>query len=250
MSSRFARWLVTPRPVEHPRARVVCFPHGGSGGWQFRAWVADVPDDVEVVAAHLPGRDDRMDEPPLFDMASVVRELTPRIAPLLDVPTVFYGLSCGARVAAAVISKLTAESGPLPRRLVAACCHPPHVSGPLVRPLRNLSDRDLIRELKSLSGAPQAFFALPELVAAMLPALKADTSIAETMVFDPTLPLPVEIVAIHARDDHHTSPAAMRRWGELTSKEFTFLEIDGGHFFPIQSRTGEWFDAIRGVVSG
>lgn len=241
------RWIVVPRRVEHPGARLVCFPHAGAGGWQFRTWAADLPEDVELVACHLPGREDRIAEPPLFDMNSVVRELAPRVAPLLAVPTVFFGLSCGARIAAALIAKLAASGSPLPKRLVVANCHPPHTAGPLVRPMRHLTDNELIRELKSLAGAPQAFFAQRELVAAMLPAMKADVSVAETMVFDPTSPLPVDVVAMHGNLDRHTSGETIRRWQEIGDRSFVFLEIDGGHFFPMESRAG-WLENL--VASG
>jgi medium-chain acyl-[acyl-carrier-protein] hydrolase len=247
MLSSSDRWLVVPRRIEQPRARLICFPHAGAGGWQFRTWTADLPEDVELVAAHLPGHEDRIAEPPLFDMNSVVRELAPRIAPLLTVPTVFFGLSCGARIAAAVIAKLVAGGDPVPKRLVVANCHPPHVAGPLVRSMRNLTDNELVRELKSLSGAPQAFFAQRELVAVMLPAMKADVSVAETMVFDPTTPLPVDVVAMHGSLDRHTSAETMRRWQEIGGRSSAFLEIDGGHFFPMESRT-TWLENL--IASG
>jgi surfactin synthase thioesterase subunit len=247
MPSSPDRWLVVPRRVDHPRARLICFPHAGAGGWQFRPWAADLPDDVELIASHLPGREDRIVDPLLFDMNSVVRELAPRIAPLLRVPTVFFGLSCGARISAAVIAKLAANGDPLPKRLVVANCHPPHVAGPLVRPMRHLTDNELIRELKSLAGAPAAFFAQRELVAVMLPAMKADVSVAETMVFDPTAPLPVDIVAMHGKLDKHTSPDTMHRWQEIGDRSFTFVEVDGGHFFPMESRA-TWLENL--IASG
>lgn len=59
------------RPVPH--LSLVCFSPAGSGGTMFLSWQEELPDEVEVLAVELPGRSSRLREPPISDMAQLMR---------------------------------------------------------------------------------------------------------------------------------------------------------------------------------
>src|SRR5262249_40135506 len=57
-------WLVFPRPVAAPRARLFCFPFAGAGATAFRAWAEALPAALELVAVAPPGPAGPIAEPP------------------------------------------------------------------------------------------------------------------------------------------------------------------------------------------
>ena len=46
------------------KTRLYCFPYGGAGASMYRAWGRSLPDWVEVVPVHFPGREHRIREAP------------------------------------------------------------------------------------------------------------------------------------------------------------------------------------------
>ena len=60
-------------PVPRPGAEVIlfCFPPAGAGASAFRSWPALFPAAVEVRVLALPGRERRITEPPVIDIAAI-----------------------------------------------------------------------------------------------------------------------------------------------------------------------------------
>ncbi|MDC6133178.1 thioesterase domain-containing protein, partial [Burkholderia gladioli] len=62
----------------------------------FAPWAAALPDEVELLAVQLPGRETRLDEPLRHAMEEVAPPLAEALAPWLDLPYAMFGHSTGA----------------------------------------------------------------------------------------------------------------------------------------------------------
>ena len=102
-------WIVSSCPRDKPRARLICFPHGGGGTQAFRAWPDCLPEWLEVLAINPPGRGARLREPAIDDMARMVAEITAALTPALDLPFLLFGHSVGALIAFEVARALEAQ---------------------------------------------------------------------------------------------------------------------------------------------
>src|SRR5947207_9818798 len=92
-------WLSFPRPNPSARLRLFCFPYAGGGALNFRAWPTSLPSFVEVCPVQLPGRGNRLREPPLTDSQHIVKAMAESLLPYLDKPFALFGHGMGAIIA-------------------------------------------------------------------------------------------------------------------------------------------------------
>jgi len=212
------------------RRRVIFLPHAGGCASAY-LWAEHFPDDVEVCAVQLPGRENRFGEAPLSSMAEVVDEVAPAIAARTDLPYVLFGHSMGALVAYAVTRRLAEQGAPLPRRLFVSAHRAPHL--PDRDPLRDLPDDEFVARM------PQSDLARmdPELRALFLPMVRADITVCETWAHPATDPLPVPVTALGGRDDDLVTEAELAPWREHTGADFAVELLPGGHFYPDGAET-------------
>ncbi|NUT52800.1 MAG: thioesterase, partial [Saccharothrix sp.] len=98
-------WL--PYPAASDAAvRLFCLPHAGAGASAFRRWRDVFPPGVDVQPVQLPGREDRIGEPPATDAHALVEELASALAGAADRPFVLFGHSMGALLAAELARRL------------------------------------------------------------------------------------------------------------------------------------------------
>jgi len=221
-----ARWLRRPRGAASAPVRLFCFHHAGGAAWLYRDWPRRLPAGIEAIAVQLPGRGERFREPPMQRMAPLVDRLAGVVAPLLDRPFAFFGLSMGARIAWALAHGLRDRGLPTPLALYLASA-----AAPAEPDRRTDWKQDLVGYLRSMGGTPPEVFTEPELLAAVLPTLRADLTLVDTLRFRPRTPLDVPILAFAGRDDPEGSPQRMRGWGAETTGRFELTVRPGGHFF-------------------
>src|SRR2546423_1073197 len=100
MTDTAQAWVRSFEPNPHARMRLFCFPHAGAGALSFRRWVELLPQEIELCAIQLPGREDRFREPPFTDVDALVLALRQVLYPYeLSRRFAFYGHSMGALVA-------------------------------------------------------------------------------------------------------------------------------------------------------
>jgi medium-chain acyl-[acyl-carrier-protein] hydrolase len=222
---------------ENPGAklRLFCFPYAGGGSAVFRQWQEELPPSVEVCPVHLPGRPPRLREPALTQIPPLVRSLARDMRPYFDKPFALFGHSMGALISFEMARLLRREYGVEPLHLFVSGRSAPQL-GVKEAKTHDLPQPEFIEELRGLNGTPPEVFEHPELLAMMLPLLRADFSVCQTYAYTDEPPLNLPITAFGGLQDTNVSRAELEPWGEQTSESFMLRMIHGDHFFINTSR--------------
>ena len=225
------KWLYRPAPCRFPSIRLFCFPYAGVGASVFRQWPVSLPAECDVCAVQLPGRTVRLSEPPIASIPGLVDGIVAGIMPYLDLPFVFFGHSMGAILAAETTRELVSRGLRLPSHLIVSGRRPPHMADPK-SPLRNLSDTEFIEEImRRYGGIPPEVLREKDILAMLLPALRADIAALETHQPPRRAPLPCPIVAFGGSNDALAPITHLEAWREETASSFEVCVFPGGHFY-------------------
>lgn len=239
------RWLLTA-PEPEDRIRLFCLPYAGGAASVFRGWRQELPAGAGVYPIQLPGRENRIAAPPIRDMAAMVEAIAQAIIPHLHLPFLLFGHSLGARIAFELTRHLRREWGIRPARLIVAGSRAPHMPEP--KPLHHLPEKEFVQELRRFSGTPEAIFQSKELLAMLIPMLRADFAVDETYVYTKEESLDCPISAFCGTQDEEAKREDMEAWADYTSGEFTLEMIAGGHFF-LKTQRFALLRAIAQLVS-
>lgn len=213
----------------HAASRLLCLPSSGSGSTQFRPWLEHLP-DIEMHVALLPGRERRLMDPPIDNLAELIDKLLPQVTRLIDRPYFLLGHSMGALIAFELTRALAARDLPMPRRLFVSGYRSPE--RPRRRPdLHQLPDDQFIDALRGYGGTPEAILAHRETMELLLPMIRADFKLHETHRFQPGAALSVPISALAGENDCIVPPDEMVDWKNHSARHFEMHRFPGGHFF-------------------
>ena len=222
-------WIICPSPNALAQVRLFCFPYAGGGASVFRTWSKSLPGHVEVCAIQLPGRESRFREPPLTQLPDILGALEQAIVPLLDKPFAFFGHSMGALISFELAHRLYLSYQPV--RLFVSACAAPQVPD-LKPPFYHLPDEAFVKELHDrYQGIPQAVMEEKELLALLLPVLRADITLENQYRFTAKKRLACPITVFGGLQDKAVSRADLDAWREQTSSTFTLHMLPGDHFF-------------------
>lgn len=229
-SKRTSEWLVCRRPRESAVERLFCLPYAGGGPAAFNAWWAEMPACVEMLVAHLPGREARYKEPALSDLDSMVGHLADAFDAQLDKPYAIFGYSMGALLGFEVVRELRRRRAPLPRLLIVGAKSAPQL--PARTPaLAHLPREELIEGVRRFYQPPEAAWAIKDLVDLILPALRADLAICDGYHYQAEAPLDCPVLALCGDEDRSVLESDVAGWREQTSAGFELLTYPGSHFF-------------------
>ncbi|MFI7453015.1 thioesterase II family protein [Nonomuraea sp. NPDC049714] len=238
MSTTEQSWGGPLSPLSSATVRLFCVPYAGGGAAVFRHWPALLPPTVAMSAIRLPGRESRISEPPLADIGQMVAAVAADLAATAATgqPYALFGHSFGALVAFELAREMRARELPAPRRLFVSAHRAPDadVGTP---PIRDLSDRDFLDKVIRYGGMPQEVLDSPDLLAMVLPALRADIDAAEGYRFVAGAPLDCPISVFGGRSDSVTPQAQLYGWRSHSVAEVEVRLFDGGHFFLHDNRT-------------
>ena len=217
------------------RLKLFCFPHAGGGARTFYPWQAPLAPLAEVRPVELPGHGARLREEPFTLLSPLVESTYRELLPELRGPFAFFGHSMGALIAFELARLLRREQGLEPAHLLVSGSRAPQVPD-LRPPTYALPDDEFIAELRRLEGTPREVLEQPELIALMVPLLRADFSVADRYEYSPGMPLSCPITALGGLQDRETPRESLEAWREQTSAEFTVNMLPGDHFFLLKDQ--------------
>lgn len=218
-----------------PRVQLFCLAHAGGTAALYRRWSQRLPAQVQVVPLELPGHGARRDQPAHEQWPALIDGLCAdwRAARHPALPFAVFGHSMGALVGLELLHALRG------RGLGEAVWLGASASvGPVCRALETDwlecgVDR-MIDKLRALGGTPEAFLADRDLIAFLLPTLRADFHLCGTYTAGGAArePLDCRLTVFTGRDD----PATVReqdvlRWRDETRGAFARRAFEGGHFY-------------------
>jgi len=211
------------------------------GAVVFRNWANDLPGGVEVCAVQLPGRTLRLAEPAMTSISELAEAITDAVAQLPERPFALFGHSMGAVLASEVARSLAARSLSLPSHLIVSGRRPPRVPDQRA-PIGGLPDDAFVSEInRRYGGIPSEILAHPDVLALLLPGLRADIIALETFRPGPRSPVPIPISAFGGDSDPMTPVSHLQEWKSETQGAFALRVFPGGHFY---------LDARRKAVAG
>lgn len=245
MQSTDSQWFVSQARCENIRLRLFCFPYAGGGPSVFRDWGNSLPEDIELVAVRLPGRDNRIREQAFTEWPPLLDALENALSHYLDIPFAFYGHSFGARIAFELTKRLHAKNLLLPTQIFVSGCRCPHIPSP--QPLlHSLPEAEFLDQVLKMNGTPPEVLRNKKLMGILEPTLRADMRLSE-LWGDEKQKINVPIVAFCGLGDNIDPPSSMREWGQYTYRKFSFYTFLGDHFF-LHAQEKKLLDLMTAII--
>lgn len=213
----------------------------------FQPWARELPSDIELWAARLPGRESRFGQAPMTEAAQIVEALADAVAAAPRVPTLaIYGHSMGAILGFELAHALRAR-GIMPDLLMVSGRAAPHRHEGQPR-VHLLGDEEFLQNLLALyGGIPQAILDDRELLNLFLPTLRADLQVVETYRFRERPGGEWPLMVYGGIDDQSVGREDLLEWQHHTSGPFRLQMMAGGHFF-VQTERAAFLEALLGDV--
>lgn len=215
--------------------RLFLLPPAGGSSLLFRGWEDAMPAGVDACAIHLPGRGNRLLDPPFTQLEPLVHALGQGLLPDMDRPFAFFGHSMGALVAFELSRFLRKVYGTGPEALFVSGGRAPHI--PEGRRDYLLPDAEFVAELRRLDGTPAEILDNPEALQLLLPIVRADFEATQTYEYREGPPLSLRISAFGGSQDGNTPEELILPWSRHTTGPFSLHMLPGGHFFIEESRS-------------
>lgn len=220
-------WLLCRLRRPEAAMRLYCFPHSGGSAGEYLRWAHQLP-DVEVWGIQLPGRGNRIEDPPLTTMPSLVQALVAEVD--FSGPFAFFGHSLGSLVAYETALGLRRLGLAGPEALLLSAYGAPHLHRPGPA-LHELDGPSLMGAVEREYGPlPAELRADPELYELVLNGLRGDLAIVATYQPQPAEPLSCPVVVLGGRDDLDTEPD-LAAWSRYTTGPFDLRVFPGDHFY-------------------
>ncbi|CAL9400264.1 alpha/beta fold hydrolase [Streptomyces sp. Tu 3180] len=232
-----ATWFRRHPPSAPTRTRLLCLPYAGGSASFFHSWGHAFGDDVEVLAARYPGRQERIAEPCLESMEEMADAVTAAVLPLLDKPLALFGHSMGASLAYEVAVRLERRHGFCPSLLLVSAQRPPHGQRPRTAHLDG--EESVLAEVRRLGGTDAELLDDPDLRDLVMPALRADFAVVGRYAENgprPAVPVRCPVVGYVGDRDPNVTVDEVAAWADVAPKGFDLKVLRGDHFYLVPRR--------------
>jgi surfactin synthase thioesterase subunit len=229
--SSAGQWFQPVEASPDASVRLFMLPHAGSGAIIYRDWERLLPADIAPQAVTLPGRHNRRDEETYEDWDPLLDALHEAVLDDLDErPFAFFGHCLGAQLAFRLAIRMEAEPGPSPTLVGMSGWSPEGFFQPTEEQSR-MPDAELIEWIKKLGSFPAEVYDNPEMLALVVPALRADLRVAAQYV-DDGAGTACPLVSYGGKSDPlQEHPDAMSHWAGRSPDYLGHSEYPGGHFY-------------------
>eukprot|EP01062_Namystynia_karyoxenos_P062909 TRINITY_DN55763_c0_g1_i1.p1 TRINITY_DN55763_c0_g1~~TRINITY_DN55763_c0_g1_i1.p1 ORF type:complete len:363 (+),score=136.70 TRINITY_DN55763_c0_g1_i1:93-1091(+) len=215
--------------LQEAPARMFVFPFAGGNPKDFQV-DALTSIKLDVWALCYPGRGKRRKEANISDIRELVPLVAEALRPHLDVPFCFLGYSMGALVAYETCRFLERHGHPKPRCVFVVADEAPQTQKAFID--TELGDAEFAKALGDLGLTSRDVLESEEMLAVVLPQIRADMTIENKHVYSREPLLGAPIVALCGTEDRWVDEPRMRPWGENTAAEFELTMLPGaGHIF-------------------
>jgi surfactin synthase thioesterase subunit len=246
MSAVRSSWLMH-RLNPSARLRLFCLPYAGGGASIYRSWQARFPPGIEVCSVQLPGRENRLMEPPFSKMAPLVEALAEGLLGALDRPFALFGHSMGALIGYELAKLLRQRHRIAPQHLFISACHAPEF--PDAKRWHDLSEQELMAEMRQVPGFPAEVLEHAELMRIVLPVIRADAEVTETYAYRPAEPLEIPFTVFASERDELIPRPSVDPWRAHTRAAFELYLVEGHHLY-IQEQAPRMIQVILEKLRG
>lgn len=222
-------WIAGGRLTRTAKYRLVCFPYAGGGASIFRRWQALLPPSIDVLPVQLPGREERLNEPLRTGVNELASAVADALEALVDRKVGVFGYSMGALLGFEFSRELR-RRGKAIEHLFAGAAPAPHKRSEIAR-IHSLPDPEFIVALSNLGGMSEKILASRELMAVLLPVLRADFAMLDGYRYLAEKPLSCPIMAFRGAQDANFDNPEWYAWKQMTTGRFSAALFEGGHFF-------------------
>ncbi|HZN18231.1 MAG TPA: alpha/beta fold hydrolase [Micromonosporaceae bacterium] len=224
------RWF-EPAEVDPDAAlRLFLFPHAGSGVTIYKEWGGLLPPSIGHQSVQLPGRQQRLAEPGYAKMPELLTALHEVVTAELDErPYAFFGHCMGAQLAYRLAGAIERSGRPGPVLVAASGWAPEGFRTPTLEHSQ-LPESELKEWIIALGSLPENVYEDPQLLALVIPALRADLAVCATAP-DDNVVVSCPVVSYGGRSDPLMLPGAMGSWPARTRQYLGNSEYPGGHFY-------------------
>jgi surfactin synthase thioesterase subunit len=229
VASSGGEWVRVFHRSAESDVRLVCFPHaGGSASYYFPMSKSLTP-GIETLALQYPGRQDRRKEGCIDDISTLADRAFDALRSWDSRPLAFFGHSMGSILAFEVALRFQDTTDRCPVRLFASGYPAPsRLRGGSIH-LRD--DAGIAAELLSMGGTDTRWLEDADLMASVMPAIRADYKAIETHSGKSDSMLDCPITMLVGDSDPETTVAEASAWREHTTGEFDLCVFPGGHFY-------------------
>jgi surfactin synthase thioesterase subunit len=216
--------------------RLICFPHAGAGISVFRPWADLLPQEIELYAVQLPGREEALNETAIADWDTLADAFPAILQSLPHGNLAFYGHSLGATIAFE-FARLTINVRPDKLQHLFCAARPwPGNSASRKLQLDNMSDETLLDFMTKTYGSMGDVMALDEIRDIFIPVLRNDLSLLSSYHYQPAAQLPCPLTVYCGEHDPLTAAADFQEWQQETTAGFEIERLLADHLFHMTCR--------------
>lgn len=222
-------WLPLGRPNGQARVRLFCLPYAGAGASVYYGWRPALPAAIDLCPVQIPGRETRLQDPPLTCATRLADAMFTALRDYLDMPFALFGHSMGALICYEFARRVEA-AGLSPAHLFVSAWRAPHIARRGV-PIHILSDAALVQLLRGFGETPDRILLSPEWQQLTIPLMRADCAMTDGYVWNPGIPLRANLSAFAGAADPHVHLHEIDAWRAHTRGVFRIHMFPGNHFF-------------------
>lgn len=211
------------------KPQIFLLHYAGGDGNSFRPLIEELQAHFQIETPELPGRGNRMSEPPLKNKQEAIADVLEQIKRTRqkDVPYLIYGHSMGAILGFEICYALEKESD-APVHFVATGYPGPGIKD--TPPIADLPKTEFFAEVRKLGGISDEVMQYEELLDFFEPLLRGDFGLLENKNNQtPDIKIQTPIYAVMGKSEKYA--LSIRNWANYTEAACECQIVNGNHFF-------------------